>query len=186
MWKPKTDKPSIPSAVIRKGAIPVALTAALGSGFAVATLTQFEGNINSVYADKLAGGIPTYCAGRTDWKAPVGATITADDCRAVNLVTIWEYGYAVLACTKWDNLSGYRLIALTMFAINVGKAGACGSRAVTLINDGWIEDGCRAMAFGPSGQPVWAYAGGVFVPGLHDRRQAEAALCVRDGGPEDA
>ena len=186
MWKPKTDKPEAPKSVLRKGAIPAALVAALGSGFAVTTLTEFEGNVNAVYPDKLAGGIPTYCAGRTDWKAPIGTTITADDCKAVNLVTVWEYGYAVLECTKWDNLSGYRLIALTMFAINVGKVGACGSRAVTLINGGWIADGCRAMAFGPQGKPVWSYAGGVFVQGLHNRRKAEAALCEKDGGPEYA
>lgn len=186
MWKPKTDKPQAPKSVLRKGAIPAALVAALGSGFAVTTLTQFEGNVNAVYHDKLAGGLPTYCAGRTDWEAPVGAKITTDDCKQVNFVTIWEYGYAVLACTTWDRLSGYRLIALTMFAINVGKQGACGSRAVRLINDGWIKDGCKALAWGPAGQPVWAFAGGVYVQGLHNRRKAEAALCARDGGPEDA
>jgi lysozyme len=180
IWKPKTDRPKPPSSLLRRGAIPVALTAALGTGFAVTTLEQFEGNINRVYADKLAGGIPTYCAGRTDWKAPVGATITTDDCKAVNLVTVWEYGYAVLDCTKWGNLSGYRLIALTMFAVNVGKVGACKSRAVQLINAGAIEEGCRAIAFGPAGQPVWAYAGGVYVQGLHNRRKAEAGLCARE------
>lgn len=185
MWKPKTDKPEVPNSVLRKGAIPAALVAALGSGFAVTTLTQFEGNVNAVYADKLAGGLPTYCAGRTDWQAPVGTKLTTDDCKQVNLVTIWEYGYAVLACTVWSNLSGYRLVALTMFAINVGKQGACGSRAVRLINVGQITEGCRAIAYTPDGKPSWSYASGRFVQSLHNRRQAEAALCVKDGGPNE-
>lgn len=183
-WKPSTKKPSVPAAVLRKGVIPAALVAALGSGFAVVTLEQFEGNVTAVYADKLAGGLPTYCAGRTDWKAPVGTRLTSDTCKEVNKITVLEYGYAVLACTTWDNLSGYRLVALTMFAINVGKQGACGSRAVRLINAGQIVEGCRAIAYTPDGRPSWSYAGGKFVQGLHNRRQAEAVLCVKDGGPE--
>jgi GH24 family phage-related lysozyme (muramidase) len=173
---PKT--PGIPAAVLRKGVIPAALLAALSSPFALSTLERMEGNVLQVYKDHLAGGLPTYCAGRTDRAAVVGTKLTADDCRDVNKATLLEYGYAVLGCVSWDYLSAKRLVGLTMFAINVGKDGACGSRAVRLINAGQVTQGCEALARGPDGKPVWSYAGGVFVPGLQNRRQAEKALCL--------
>ena len=170
-------QPSIPASVIRKGVIPAALLAALTSPFALSTLERFEGNVLSVYADKLANNIPTYCAGRTDWKAPVGAKLTSDDCKEVNKVTILEYGYSVLGCTNWQHLTPRRLVALTMFAINVGKEGACGSQAVKQINLGNIDAGCRLIARTPAGLPNWSSANGVYVPGLQNRRQAESTLC---------
>lgn len=170
-------QPSVPASVLRKGVIPAALMAALVSPFAVATLERLEGNVLSVYKDKLAHGIPTFCAGRTDWAAPVGAKLTSDDCKEVNKITILEYGYAVLGCVNWDYLTPRRLIGLTMFAINVGKDGACGSQAVKQINLGNIVAGCNLIASTPSGAPNWSYAGGVFVQGLQNRRQGEVVLC---------
>lgn len=180
MWKPKTDKPSIPSAVLRKGVIPATFIAALTGAPAYTMLERWEGNIQHVYADKLAGGIPTYCAGRTDWKAPVGATITSDDCKEVNKTTLLEYGYAVLGCVEWGRLNESRLVALTIFAINVGKAGACGSQTVKAINAGHILEGCRLIATRPDGKPNWSYANGVYIPSLQNRRQAEATLCMEE------
>lgn len=164
----------------RKGAIPVALTAALTGPLALHTLEQLEGNIKAVYADKLAGGIPTYCAGRTDWNAAVGDKLTDDQCRQVNKATLIEYGFAVLGCVEWSYLSASRLIGLTMFAVNVGKEAACNSRAVRLVNAGQITDGCNALATGPDGKPAWSYAGGVYVQGLQNRRQAEKTLCLKE------
>ena len=131
-----------------------------------------------MYADNLAGGIPTYCAGRTDWKAPVGTRLTSDECREVNKTTLLEYGFAVLGCVNWDYLTAKRLIGLTIFAINVGKTGACGSQAVRDINAGRVEQGCNLIARTPSGAPNWSTAGGVFVQGLQNRRQAERKLCL--------
>lgn len=173
-------EPSIPSTLARKGAIPAVLLAALSSPLAYTTLERWEGNVLRVYADHLAGGLPTYCAGRTDPSATVGARLTDDQCRAVNKVTLLEYGYAVLGCVNWDYLTASRLIGLTVFAINVGKEGACGSRAVRLINAGQVAQGCEALARGPDGKPVWSYADGKYVQGLQNRRQAESTLC-REG-----
>lgn len=170
--------PRVPLALARKGAIPAVLLAALTSPLAYTTLERLEGNVKQVYADHLAGGLPTYCAGRTDPKAQVGTKLTDDQCREVNKVTLLEYGYAVLGCANWDYLTATRLIGLTMFAINVGKDGACGSRAVRLINAGQIAQGCDALARGPDGKPAWSYAGGQFVQGLQNRRQAERKLCL--------
>lgn len=172
---PKT--PSIPAKVARKGAIPLVLTAALSSPLALTMLERWEGNVKQVYADHLAGDLPTYCAGRTDPNAVLGTKLTGDQCQAINKTTLIEYGYAVLGCVNWDYLTPPRLIGLTMFAINVGKEGACGSRAVRLINAGDLVAGCDAIARGPDGRPVWSFAGGQYVQGLQNRRQAERKLC---------
>ncbi|OLU22955.1 glycoside hydrolase family 24 [Pseudomonas sp. PA15(2017)] len=158
--------------------VPAALVAALSSPLAYTTLERLEGNVREVYADHLAGGIPTYCAGRTDWSAKVGTKLTDDQCREVNKTTIIEYGIAVLACTDWSNITPRRLIGLTMFAINVGKAGACNSQAVKSINAGDITRGCNLIATKPNGEPNWSTAGGRYVQGLQNRRQAERTLCL--------
>lgn len=173
--------PSIPAALARKGAIPAALLAALTSPLAFSTLERLEGNILEVYRDKLANGIPTYCAGRTDWSAKPGTKLTSDQCREVNKATLLEYGYTILGCVNWDYLTARRLIGLTMFAINVGKEGACGSQAVRQINAGNVLAGCDLIARTPSGAPNWSYANGVYVQGLQNRRLAERALCREQG-----
>lgn len=177
MSVPMPRQPSIPASLARKGAIPAALLAALTSPLAYTTLERMEGNILRVYRDNLAGGIPTYCAGRTDWNAKVGEKLTDDQCREVNKVTLLEYGYAILSCVSWDYLSASRLIGLTMFAVNVGKEGACGSQAVRNINAGRVMQGCDLIARTPDGRPNWSSAGGKYVQGLQNRRQAERKLC---------
>lgn len=172
-------QPNMPAAVLKKGAIPTALAAALTSPLAYQTLERWEGNVLEVYRDHLANGLPTFCAGRTDKGAVVGAKLTSDDCKEVNKTTLLEYGYAVLGCANWDYLTANRLIGLTMFAINVGKEGACNSRAIRLINAGDVVAGCHAIATGPDGKPAWSFAGGQYVQGLQNRRQAEKALCLK-------
>lgn len=164
---------------IQKTAIPASFIAALTAGSTLTLLTRLEGNILSVYPDKLAGGIPTYCAGKTDWKAPIGKTFTSDQCKEVNKTMLMEYGIAVLECTKWDNLTPDRLLALTLFAINIGKAGACNSQSVRHINAGNISYGCKLISTKPDGSPNWSYSGGVYVQGLQNRRKIEAALCLK-------
>ncbi len=175
--------PSIPAGLARKGAIPLAFLAALGSPLAYTTLERLEGNILEVYADQFADGLPTFCAGRTDRAAVVGTKLTSDFCQEINKTTLLEYGYAVLGCVNWSSLSTGRLIGLTMFAINVGKEGACGSQAVRHINIGKIVDGCNLIARTPDGKPNWSSAGGKYVQGLQNRRQAERKLCLEEQKP---
>lgn len=174
-------EPGIPVAVARKGLIPAALLAALTSPLAYTTLERWEGNVLQVYADHLAGGLPTYCAGRTDPKAVVGTRLTSDQCQAINKTTLLEYGYHMLGCVSWDYLTAKRLIGLTVFAINVGKDGACSSQAVRQINAGNVVAGCNLIARTPDGRPNWSTAGGRYVQGLQNRRQAERALCLEQG-----
>lgn len=170
--------PLMSPALLRKGVIPVALMAAITGPAAINTLSHWEGDIHRVYADHLAGGLPTFCAGRTDWSAKVGTTLTSDFCREVNKTTLLEYGYAVLECANWNNLTPNRVTALTIFAVNVGKDGACSSQAMKQINAGNIKAGCNLLAYRPDGSPNWSMAGGKFVQGLHNRRKAERALCL--------
>lgn len=177
-WKPATATPKVPASVLRKGAIPLAFVAALTGPLSYGMLERWEGNILHVYSDRLASGTPTFCAGATDRKAPVGTQLTADDCRAVNKATLLEYGYAILGCVEWKQLTEKRLVALTIFAVNVGSAGACGSQAVKNINAGNIAIGCNLIATRPDGKPNWSYSDGVYRQGLQNRRQAERDLCL--------
>lgn len=71
-----------------------------------------------------------------------------------------------------------RIVALTLFAINVGKDAACGSAAFSAINAGRITAGCNLLAMKPNGEPNWSYSGGKYVEGLQKRRQAERAHCL--------
>jgi GH24 family phage-related lysozyme (muramidase) len=157
--------------------VPLAFVAALTGPLALLELERWEGNILTVYADNLAGGLPTWCAGRTGWDAKIGTKLASDECQAVNKGTLVEYGASVLSCTTWQHLDADRLIGLTLFAVNVGKAGACGSQAVKAINGGRVSDGCNLIARTPAGRPNWSNAGGRYVQGLQNRRQAERALC---------
>lgn len=171
--------PKIPPGLARKGAIPAVFMAALTGPLALSMLVRWEGDIHKVYADHLARGIPTYCAGRTDWSAKPGTLLTSDFCAEVNRITLVEYGYAVLECANWDHLSPNRLVALTIFAVNVGKEGACRSQAMVNINRGRIVEGCTLIAYKPNGTPNWSVADGRFVQGLHNRRKAEMTLCMK-------
>lgn len=171
--------PTISLGLARKGAIPAAFMLALTGPLSLGMLVRWEGDIHRVYADQLARGIPTFCAGRTDWTAKPGVVLASDFCAEVNKTTLVEYGYAVLECADWNHLSPNRLVALTIFAVNVGKEGACRSQAVQNINRGRIVEGCTLIAYKPTGAPNWSLADGKYVQGLHNRRRAEMTLCLK-------
>ena len=168
---------------IKGKVVPAALSAALVSALAIGSLESLEGNIHEVYADGLAGGLPTRCAGDTNHNMPVGTKLTDDDCREINKLTLIRYGTQVLSCTNWDRLTPKRLIGLTLFAINVGVNGACNSQSFKAINRGDIKAGCDLLARKPDGSPNWSYARSVYVQGLQNRRQAERKLCLDDWRP---
>lgn len=86
---------------------------------------------------------------------------------------------AILDCIPADRLDQNSLDALTLFAINVGKAGACGSRAARLMREGRRDEACRAIATGSDGKPAWSYASGRYVQGLQNRRQFERDWCLK-------
>lgn len=155
---------------------------ALASPFLMDFLGKWEGREYIVYADKLAGGLPTVCKGITKWTSPypvvVGQRWSAEKCNEVERRVTIETQTKLSRCITNKNIAQNVFDALTSHAHNVGVNGTCSSRAVRLINAGQIEAGCNALAHGENGRPVWSYASGKFVKGLYNRRLAERKLCL--------
>lgn len=149
-------------------------------------LRHWEGEETTVYADKLAYGVPTVCAGHTDWSLVPGQSYTQADCDKIDAKTAHDFGEAVVSCIGETNLDQNMLDAMTLFAINVGKQGACGSRAAQLMRAHKAEEGCKAISHGPDGQRVWSTSGGKFRQGLANRRDFERELCLKPVSHERA
>ena len=161
----------------------------LGSSTLMAFLAKWEGEgQNVVYADKLARGLPTVCAGITRHVSPypviVGDYWSPARCAEVETLVVEKGQLALADCLTNPNISQNTFDALYSHGHNVGVPSTCASRAVGLINAGRIKEGCRALAWGADGRPVWAYVTDAkgskrFVPGLHARRLDEMRLCLQ-------
>ncbi|WP_159990788.1 lysozyme [Pelistega ratti] len=145
-------------------------------------LARWEGREYVVYADKLAGGLPTVCKGITKWTSPypvvVGERWSKEKCDAVEKQVTVETQQKLAMCIRNQGITQHVFDALSSHAHNVGVNATCQSRAVRLINAGKIKAGCDALAHGADGKPVWSYANGRFVQGLYNRRLAERELCL--------
>ncbi len=161
----------------------------LASAGLMAFLGTWEGNgQNTVYADKLAKGLPTVCKGITRFVSPyplvVGDYWSDERCAEVEQMVVTKGQLALADCITNEKVAQNTFDSLTSHSHNVGVPSTCASRAVGLINAGRIEEGCKAIAWAEDGvTPVWAFvtdAGGIkrFVPGLHNRRLAEMKLCL--------
>jgi len=165
-----------------------AVALVLSSSTLMAFLGKWEGEgQNVVYADKLARGLPTVCMGITHYTSPypviVGDYWSPERCAEVEQLVVEKGQLALADCLTNESITQDTFDALSSHSHNVGVPSTCASRALVLINLGRIKEGCRALAWGADGRPVWAYvtdAKGrkVFVPGLHARRLEEAALCA--------
>ncbi|NYT76659.1 lysozyme [Alcaligenaceae bacterium] len=136
---------------------------------------------NIVYADKLAGGLPTVCKGITKYTSPypvvVGERWSDAKCKEVETQVVIDTQRELQKCIKvavpqrvWD--------ALTSHAHNVGWPATCKSASVSAINAGDIERGCDLLAYKPNGTPNWSNVGNNFIQGLHNRRKAERIMCL--------
>jgi len=163
---------------------------ALVSAPLVIFLGTWEGNgQNTVYADKLAGGLPTVCKGITRFTSPypvvVGDYWSPAKCAEVEQLVIRKTQLQLAECITNPNVNQNTFDALTSHGHNFGAASTCASRAVALINAGHIAEGCKALAWAPDGKtPVWAFVTDAkgqkrFVPGLHNRRLAEMGVCLK-------
>jgi GH24 family phage-related lysozyme (muramidase) len=161
----------------------------LSSSTLMAFLGDWEGEgQNVVYADKLARGLPTVCKGITRYTSPfpvvVGDYWSDERCAEVEQLVVEKGQLALADCLTNPRINQNTFDALSSHGHNVGYPSTCASRAVGLINAGDIAEGCRALAWGADGRPVWAYVTDAqgkkkFVPGLHARRKAEAKLCAQ-------
>lgn len=162
----------------------------LGSSTLMAFLGTWEGDgQNTVYADKLARGLPTVCKGITRYTSPyplvVGDYWSDAHCAEVEQLVVRKGQLQIADCITNQDVGQDTFDALSSHGHNFGNPSTCASRAVALINAGRIAEGCKALAWAPDGKtPVWAYVTDAqgrktFVRGLHKRRLAEAELCAR-------
>ena len=169
----------------------------LGSAALVAFLAVWEGGKTgkgdaTVYADKLAGGIPTVCNGLTKHVTStpiiVGETWSAEKCELEERRALINMQLKLETCfTRLPPQSVFDMAS--SHAWNFGWGATCGSQAMKAWNAGDWALGCRRLAYSDGGQPVWSYVKTgryingkpemKFVRGLANRRQAEFKECVK-------
>lgn len=160
----------------------------LGGAAVVALIAGFEGGklfdgSSRVYADKLAGGLPTVCSGLTkhitDTPIIVGERWSKDKCQAEETRAIQNVQLQLEKCFVIKPQQSV-FDAATSFAWNVGTPSVCKSSAMANWNAGLWAVGCERMAKAASGRASWSYVGGVFVQGVANRRGAEMRYCMKD------
>lgn len=150
-----------------------------------------------VYADRLAGGLPTACGGLTKHITTtpiiVGESWSAEKCEREQGAAIAKLQRQLLRCfTSAPPQSVFD--AATSHAWNVGVGSTCNSGAMAAWNKNQWGLGCQRLAVSDSGRPVWSYvrtgrklANGKpemrFVQGLANRRAAEWKFCMEDLRP---
>lgn len=162
----------------------------LASAGLLGFLNRWEGDDTTVYADKLAGNLPTACGGVTKHTSPypviVGDVWSRERCDEVISMVTEKTQLKLLDCFKVRINQG-QFDAFSSHAHNFGVASTCASRAMGLTNAGRPLEGCDALSRTPSGEPNWSFVtvlvNGVeqkkFVRGLHARRLAETEMCKR-------
>lgn len=159
-----------------------------GSPFLMSFLSKWESSgkpVLTVYADKLAGGLPTVCNGLTRHVTStpiiVGQRWTAERCEQEESAAVTRVQKQLAPCFKkppnqmvWD--------MATSHAWNLGASSTCGSGAMQAWNRGEWARGCQRIARGDDGRLVWAYVtrpdgSKQFVDGLANRRADEAGTC---------
>lgn len=165
----------------------------LASAALMGFLGQWEGEgQNVVYADKLAGGLPTVCKGLTKHVTStpiiVGERWSDEKCEREEVAAVERVQLQVAKCFK-------RLPPQSVFdmasshAWNFGAPSTCGSGAMAAWNRGEWERGCRRISRGDDGTIVWSFTSRidpatgqkvyVFVQGLANRRAAETGNCLK-------
>lgn len=179
------QQPTVRRRAITKGGAAVVLVSAALTGF----LHKWEDGGKTqhvVYADKLAGGLPTACYGITAAVSPypvvVGEVWNQEKCDAAQEYVVTQTQQGLAKCIT-GRVTQNAFDALTSHAHNFGVGATCGSTAVKLINAGQLEAGCRAISTRPDGSPNWSNVGPTFYRGLHARRLDETKLCLTPDKP---
>lgn len=123
-------------------------------------------------------GIPTVCSGVTGPDVIWGKKYSASECRNLLEKHIQIHGKYVQDAVTYPIAPETRA-ALISFSYNVGGSAMRKSTAVRLINQGKIEQGCKALSY-------WnkARVNGKLkvVKGLVNRRNEEIKLCLSGVG----
>lgn len=168
----------------------------LGTALVAAFIGIWEGGKDRdgssvAYADKLAGGLPTVCAGLTRHVTTtpivVGQRWSAEKCAAEEQKALTAVQLRLERCFRFMPPQSV-FDAATSHAWNFGTPDTCSSQAMRAWNSGNWDLGCRRLAFSDGGNRVWSYAkdgkGGYrFVQGLANRRDAEHQLCLTGEQP---
>ena len=170
-------------------------TLVLGSFGAWEVVDRWEsgGEVHlAVYADRLAGGLPTVCSGLTRHVTStpiiVGQTWTLEQCGREESAALDKVQRSLLRCFRIAPPQSVFDTA-TSHAWNNGAANTCASASMRHWNAGQWELGCERMATNSEGRPAWSYVrtgrtlpNGKpefrFVQGLQNRRQDEARRCI--------
>lgn len=160
-------------------------------------LSRWEGeNQYVVYADKLAGGLPTVCRGLTRHVTStpiiVGEVWSKQKCLEEEIAALEKVQAELARCFRLTPPQSV-FDAASSHAWNFGSPATCSSQAMTAWNFGMWELGCRRLHESDDGRPVWSYVKTgeyingkpvyKFIQGLHNRRKAETALCFGSGQP---
>ena len=136
-----------------------------------------------VYADKLAQGLPTVCAGITKHVATipviVGDKWTPEMCLEQESQALEKVQSTLVKCFKTLPPQS-TFDAATSHAWNFGAGKTCSSQAMKQWNAGNFKLGCTLIASTYDGKPNWSFSDGKFIQGLQNRRQDEVKLCLRD------
>ena len=165
----------------------------LGSAALLAFLGTWEGAAQyTVYADKLAGGLPTVCKGLTRHVTTtpiiVGERWSADKCQREETAALQRVQTALAQCFKVLPPQ-YVFDAASSHAWNFGHPSTCTSLAMNSFNRGDWATGCRRLSVSDAGRPVWSFTSRTdpktgakvytFIQGLANRRQAETSFCSK-------
>ena len=165
----------------------------LGSAALVAFLGTWEGaQQHVVYADQLAGGLPTVCKGLTRHvtRTPiiVGERWSAQKCLREETAALQGVQTALAQCFKVLPPQ-YVFDAASSHAWNFGAPSTCTSLAMQAFNQRNWTLGCKRLSMSDAGRPVWSFTSRIdpqtgakvytFIQGLANRRQAETSFCHR-------
>lgn len=164
---------------------------ALASVGLMGLLTKWEGGHElTVYADKLAQGLPTVCKGLTkhvtNTPIIVGERWTEEQCEREEFAALIKVQTAVHGCFTITPPQEV-FDAASSHAWNNGAGSTCTSLAMEAFRRGAWDLGCQRLGLSDSGKPVWSFVktGRVingkpeykFVQGLANRRAAETKYC---------
>lgn len=165
----------------------------LGTGSLMAFLGNWEGDEQYVvYADKLAGGLPTVCRGLTrhitSTPIIVGERWSPEKCEREETAAVEKVQLQIAACFKILPPQSVFEMA-SSHGWNNGAPATCGSGAMRAFNEGDWERGCRRLSRGDDGKIVWSFTSHIdkktgkktytFRKGLANRRDAETSTCLK-------
>lgn len=135
----------------------------------VGCVAGFEGLRTAAYRDASPAEIWTVCYGETKGVTK-DSRYTPEQCREMLGARVLEFGAEVERCVRVP-MTEARKAAMVSFAYNIGSEKFCASTLVKRLNAGDTVGACNELV-------RWVKAGGVTLPGLVKRREAERKLCM--------